>query len=406
MSVPPVRLAAHAYPWDVVGDDAFADRVHAHGVAEVTLAAAYHSVRAATPLHPSHRVVTARSAALYRPLRRQVWAGRRLVPAVADWVGGDDPFAEASGVLKSAGLAVNAWIVLTHATRLGESHPELAVVNCFGDGYPYALCPSLAEVRSYAATLAAEAVRDVPIDGVSLEAWGQLGVTHGGHHEKTDGAWGPAAERLLSVCCCHACRRAWEAAGVAPDAVVDELRRAVIALGADDQASIGADLADVILRCRHEAADALLAEVLSEVRQVAPGSRVTLHGSVDPWATGPAPALTSAATRAADAVLIPAWPTTEGPVEDARRIRAALPEDKAVAAYVTVLPPVRPERVLPHARALRDVGVTEFHVYHLGLAAGARRGLITQLAEFARGLDGHAGLPPAAAGLQSPPEMS
>jgi hypothetical protein len=48
--------------------------------------------------------------------------------------------------------------------------------------------------------------------------------------------------------------------------VVDELRKAVIALGADatdDQAGIGTDLAEVILRCRHEAADALLAEVLS-----------------------------------------------------------------------------------------------------------------------------------------------
>src|SRR6188472_1298585 len=73
---------------------------------------------------------------------------------------------------------------------------------CFGDPYSYALCPAHDEVRDYATTLAVEAVRDVAVSGVSVEGLGQLGVAHNGLHEKTDGAYGPAAQRILSVCCC------------------------------------------------------------------------------------------------------------------------------------------------------------------------------------------------------------
>ena len=54
-------------PLDVDGDPAAADRIAALGVTEVSLAAAYHAVRAVTPFHPGHRVVTRDAAAYYRP---------------------------------------------------------------------------------------------------------------------------------------------------------------------------------------------------------------------------------------------------------------------------------------------------------------------------------------------------
>src|SRR5207244_7408314 len=118
---------------------------------------------------------------------------------------------------------VPAWIVLTPPTRLGSAFPELAVTNCHGDRYPYALCPAHPEVREYAATLAAEAVAGVAVDGVSLEACGQLGLAHNSHHEKTEGAWTPEESRLLSVCCCSACRSAWAARGLDHTEVVHAL---------------------------------------------------------------------------------------------------------------------------------------------------------------------------------------
>ena len=99
----PARVVGYAYPWDVIGDPAFVDRVRALKISRIALAAAYHTTRAATPLHPRTRLVTARSAALYRPVRTDAWAGRRLVPAAAEWVGDDDPFGHAAAQLIDAG---------------------------------------------------------------------------------------------------------------------------------------------------------------------------------------------------------------------------------------------------------------------------------------------------------------
>jgi len=367
-----VRVAGHAYAWDVLGDPDFVGRVHDLGIGTVTVAAAYHSARAATPLHPSHQVVLADHAALYRPVRADVWAGRRLVPKSPQWMDEPDPFGTSAVILRRAGLRVGAWIVLTHNTRLGSLYPDVAVMNCFGDRYPYALCPSHAEVRSYAATLAGEALRDVPVDEVSLEACGQLGLTHLCHHEKTDDAWTAEANRLLSVCCCPACRTAWRAAGLDDGRVVAELRAAVRS-GQSTVEGLGA-----VLGARHAATDALRAEVLAAVRSAAPDAFVTVHGHPDPWATGASPGLTPTAAADVDAVLVPCWPTTPASADLVARTAAAA---STVDVYVTVLPPADAAALPEHVRRLRAAGATRLSLYHLGLAPQWRQGLLADLAK-------------------------
>jgi hypothetical protein len=384
-------VTGHAYPWDVLGDPAFPDRAPE----TVTLAAAYHSCRAATPLHPGRQIVDARYAALYRPIRDAAWTGRDLRPLGPDWLDEKDPYGEAAAILGRTGRRVNAWIVLTHNTRLGTRRPDVAVVNCFGETYPYALCPAHAEVRDYAATLAAEAVRDAPVDGISLEACGQLGVNHLGHHEKTDGAWSSETGTLLSICCCAACQAGWRADGHSPAWVVAALRQAVLADGQGVAAGIPippgkqsrsaspaeAQLADAVfarlLANRHANTDALRAQVLEALRAEAPGIPVTLHAHPDPWVTGPSPGLTPTAEDDVDALLVPAWPTTEASAELVRRAATTgLPID----AYVTVLPPAGPDQLVPHVQRLKAAGATRFSLYHLGLAPRGRQDLFATIA--------------------------
>ncbi|MGC9669550.1 hypothetical protein ACNTMW_23735 [Planosporangium sp. 12N6] len=377
------RVAGHAYPWDVLGDPAFVDRIAEVGVDTVTLAAAYHSTRAATPLHPRHQVVSADHAALYRPVREAAWTGRRLVPTPATWVDDPDPFATAARVVRDAGVRVAAWIVLTHNTRLGTAHPDLAVVNCFGEPYPYALCPAREEVREYAATLAAEALRDVPVDEVSLEACGQLGLTHLNQHEKTDGAWTAYAQGLLSVCCCAACRDGWRGQGLDPDRTVERLRAAVRAEALGDQPA-GVDGADRLLAARHAATDALRARVLAEVRERAPGVTVTLHAHPDPWATGASPGLTPTAAADVDAVLVPCWPVTP---DSADLVARAAATGTPVDAYVTALPPADPDALPAHLDRLRAAGATRLSLYHLGLAPRWRQADLRRMARAWRDPD-------------------
>jgi len=388
---PVSRVVGYAYPWDVIGDPDFADRVAAMGITEVSLAASYHATRAATPMHPRHRFVEARHAALYRPVRPEAWDGRNLQPVAAPWVPSADPFAEAARTLNENGVAVQAWLVLAHSSRLGGARPDLAVRNCFGDIYSYALCVAHQEVRDYVTTLAVEAVRQVDITGVSVEGCGQLGAVHQAAHEKTDGAYGPAAGRLLSVCCCGGCRRGWAAAGRVPAEVVDRLRAAVVALQAGQQPGdapmadlLGTELATILLDTRLAAQDQARSAVLAALREVAPTARITLHGQPDPWATGPSPAVTATAAAGVATVLVPAWidaPASRAAVRDAR---ALAPGTVAIGAYVTVLPPADLATIDKHVASLCAAGADELHLYHLGLANAERLDVLTRLAQLGR----------------------
>ncbi|MER8187387.1 hypothetical protein [Kitasatospora sp. NPDC094015] len=372
-AVPPV--SAHAFPWDVLGDPALPDRVHAAGLDAVTLAVTYHSTRAATPQHPRHRFVDARHAALYRPLRPQAWRGRRLAPLGPDWTTGPDPAGAAVAALAGAGIPVEAWVVLAHNSRLGRLHPDLAVTNCFGEPYPHALCPARPEVREHCATLTAEALRGLPagaVRGVSLESAGQLGAAHAGCHEKTDGAYGPAALRALSVCCCAGCREGWRAAGLDPAAVTGWLRRA-----ADGGPPLPEEAAATVLAVRHRAADALRRAAVAAARAELPGAAVTLHAHPDPWATGPSPGLTPQAPAEVDALLVPCWPTG---ADSAALVRRAAAHGRPVDAYVTLLPPADPALLPAHVRRLRAAGASRLSLYHLGLVPAPWQPLLAELA--------------------------
>jgi hypothetical protein len=363
-----VTLTGHAYCWDVLGDPAFADRVAGLGLPSVTLAAAYHGVRAATPRHPRHQIVDARHGALYRPVRAAAWSAHRLRPVAPDWMAAADPFAEAAAALRAAGLGVTAWVVLAHNSRLGAAHPDVTVVNCFGERYAYALCPAREEVRDYAATLAAEAVRGVAVDAVSLESCGPMGLAHPGAHDRTADAWPPAAQRWLSVCCCDACRALWAERGADPDATVAALAAAV-------RTGSTVPAAETMLAARQHAAGLMRDRVLAGLR----GLPVILHGQPDPWATGPSPGLTAAAgvtgpspaLPAADgvhAVLVPAWPVGEA---SRRAVAGAVAAGHRTHAYVSALPPTRPQDLPGHAAALVAAGASGLNLYHLGLASAA-----------------------------------
>jgi hypothetical protein len=355
------RTAAYAYPWDLNGDDAAPERFAGLGVDAVVLAAAYHSVRAATPRHPQHRVVTAESAALYLPVRSDVWAGDDLVPASAAPWAGEDSFNRAAAALRSVGLPVRAWVVLTHSTIVGLANPWACVRNAFGDVYSYALCPSSAAVREYARTLVGEVVRGSDVTQLVLEACGPLGLSHLGHHEKTAGAdWSDTDIALLSICFCEACTTSLSAAGLD----VEHLA-AVIRSGA----RLDATEAGVVLRVRSEAARALRDAVVSEARALGV-TDIAMHAVADPWATGPASAVTRP-VAGVDTCIAPAWDLTHAAPD---RIRALHGSSQRLAAYVTVLPPVPPDPdvLAKHWQTLVDAGADELHLYHAGLASDRR----------------------------------
>jgi hypothetical protein len=401
-----VPVSAYLYPWDVDGDPAAADRIAGLGVTEVSLAAAYHAVRAVTPFHPQRRIVTQDAAVYYRPDPDR-WRGARLQPAdPGDGAAGS--FERAADALHAAGLRVNAWVVVAHNGRLGAAHPECAVRNAFGDVYPWALCIGSPEVAGYTATLSAEIAALGCVDAVELEACGWYGYDHGSAHDKTGGVPpGGAPGWLLDACFCPACRAALRGTGLDPDAVARAVRAALDAgfqspagPAQDGPAQDGpageaardgwpgdrtptaglltvpADLAGSFAAVRAATAGSFLRQILAAVRAAAPGQDVFLHSHPDPCETGSNPGYDPAVLLGPDGAdgMILACPgpaaasaalvrRTAEEAPAGRRIAATFPAVTALGASVAELP--------GKAEAVLAAGATDLRLYHAGLASAA-----------------------------------
>ncbi|WP_457946976.1 hypothetical protein ACTAQI_15310 [Pseudarthrobacter sp. alpha12b] len=376
------QVTGYLYPWDVLGDPAAASWVKDTGVHRVALAAAYHSVRAATPRHPGRRVVDAGSAALYVPVTG-AWDGNVPTPGdAAEWTGRDDSFSEAAEIIRRAGLPVDAWMVLTHSSAVGKKHPGLCVQNAFGEIYRHALCPSHPAVREYAAALVAQVMELGRPDGLVLEAVGPLGFSHQNQHEKTAGAdYSPWVQAMLSLCFCDACCRTYSSRGIATETVRRRIRDAILrdenAASVPDTASGSADFKP-LLQARWEATAVLLDACLRSVANSGLKPKISLHVSPDPWSTGPfmsVDALHRSKLWPGHDVtaVVPCWEDAAQGAATIDSMQAAAPEAK-VGSYVLVLPPkaASASSLAQEWGELVGAGSRELHVYHLGLASTQR----------------------------------
>ncbi|MGW1193727.1 hypothetical protein [Streptomyces sp. NPDC002559] len=376
-----MRTSAFLYPWDVVGDPDAAARIADLGVRQVTLAAAYHSTRALTPRHPARRIVTAEHAAVLYPPDEERWAGRELRPYPQSWVAGDDPYAQAARALTDAGLQVHTWVVLAHNSRLGAEHPGTSVVNAYGDRYPWAPCIARPEVRAYLIDLAAEAAVRDGAGGTELESCGWYGFAHLHAHDKTTGVGlGDAAQYLMSLCFCSACRTGYAGQGLDADALAAAVRRALEPCWAGSGSAeagweavrelLGADLADATLRWRGTVACTLQEAAVAAVRAAAePGFQVLLHADPAPYRTGANTGVDPGhVLSVADGVVLPCTGA------DAAREAVLGPfagREGVLAANFCVVTgmggnPAALERDAEHAASL---GANQLRLYHAGLAS-------------------------------------
>ncbi|MEQ4718277.1 hypothetical protein [Nonomuraea sp. B19D2] len=373
---------AYVYPWDIVGDPSAPDRLAGLGVDAVALAASYHSTRAATPYHPSHRVLDVPYPAFYLPIRPSSWS--RLVPAAPTWTA-EDAYLQARDALKAVGLQVHAWTVLTHNSHLGTANPDLVVRNAFGDPYPYALCPAHEDVLDYCERLVQEILTVGEPDGLILEACGPMGFGHQSVHEKTSGAdWTPADADLLSLCFCSSCADRY------PPATRDRVRAAIDRAQPSGQTTTAdthpvtidqalGELTDDVRALRVELSASLRRRLIAVARRTAPNVPITLHANPDPWAAGAFAALPTGEPEA-DVLVASCW---GDPATDATRLthlKDLSTAGQRIGAYVLTLPPrpadaaVLADQLSTYAKA----GATEFHLYHAGLASPQRLSALSE----------------------------
>ncbi|MDT0144833.1 hypothetical protein [Microbacterium sp. PRC9] len=363
-----------AYPWDFVDAPDAPARARDSGADGIALAAAYHAVRAATPTHPRHRVVEASFSAFYLPVRPAIWRGQRLQPRrPGRWVD-DQAFEQARDAARAAGLEVEAWIVLTHDDSPEERNLDYRARNAFGDAYPYALCPSNADVREYCATLTSETVQLSGASSLMIEACGPMGVEHVSAHEKTSGAgWTPVDAQLLSVCFCAACERALAAAGLD----VGRLRGLVtsgVGRGAEHIEEVLGEAATAVLDVR-AGARRQLATAVADAARAQGAVSLAFHAQATRWSTGPFAALLDT-FGLADCFVFP------GEHIDASDL-AQRSRGERIGAYISLLPPESiKDLVAQWEPTLRHVD--DLYLYHLGLTSQSRAGAASLLIEALR----------------------
>ncbi|MFC5958107.1 hypothetical protein ACFP51_27720 [Streptomyces pratens] len=385
-----MKASAFVYPWDVNGDPEAPARIAGLGVAQATLASAYHSTRALTPRHPRHRIVTAEHAAVLYPPGAH-WTGRTPRPYPSgDWAPGD-AFGEAAAALADAGLKVHTWVVLAHNSRLGADHPDTSVVNAYGDRYPWAPCIAQPATRAYLTALAAEAAVRPGARGTELESLGWYGLAHLHAHDKTAGVGlGDAGQYLMSLCFCPSCREGYGAQGLDAGELDATVRAALepVWRGAPSDGGwagvgklLGEETAAATRAWRDTTARTLQEAAVRAVRDAAPeGFQVLLHADPVSYHCGANAGVDPAhILSVADGVVVPC---TDGPAlltpfaQEAREAQDArdAPEnrpDAVLAANFTVVSGMggSPGTLAADAAEARRLGATQLRLYHAGLAS-------------------------------------
>jgi hypothetical protein len=341
--------AAYLYPWDVDGDPAAARRIAGLGVPGVAVAAVYHDVRAITPFHPEHRIVTRPAGTYYISERR----------APSPYAGS---FERAARALKDAGLSVTAWVVVTHNETLAAARPDTMVRNAFGDSYPWALCCANPDVRDYAATVAAEVASLDCVDRVELEACGWYGFDHLSQHDKTGGTPSGSAGWLLDLCFCPSCEQAFAAAGLDPDKTRDAVRDAIDG---------GTPLPDELDSALGDVRAALAGEFLRETmtaRRHGISKPVLVQTAPDVRAAGANPGFRPEDLRVADGVVVNCMGGGVAPVAGMPAgLRPAASLTAVAGSPVVVGGGVRTD-LRAQAGALLAAGASGLRFYHAGLA--------------------------------------
>ncbi|WP_207592760.1 hypothetical protein [Halomontanus rarus] len=222
-------VALWTYPWTLhrEGIDDACERLEECGVDAVNVASHYHSVRSMQARFPDELFRTYAGGCYFEPDSDDRFEDVPIEPPVNRVGSWDDPLAEIVDGVHDNGLAVNAWTVCLHNTRLGATNPDYRIESAFGDAHDHSLCPSHPDVRDYFAAVVGS-VRDRGVDEIQLESIGFPSAfhDHGSQygHDKRQTVTTDTEEFLLSQCFCDGCRAAAESHSVDFDRARERVR--------------------------------------------------------------------------------------------------------------------------------------------------------------------------------------
>lgn len=367
------------------------------GLEGVSLACAYHHARDVFPHNPVRKVRYLEGGTVFFRPDPERYQGLRIRPQVSELAQQVDMLAELVDAAGRRGMAVRAWTVFLHNTRLGSLYPDCAMQNAFGDPYITQLCPSNPEVRAFAAALASDIAR-YGVDAILAEALCYLGFDHGYHHERCFVPLSPMARFLFGLCFCRHCLEVAGRAGVDGEQVRDAVRQALegalagfpppfleLEVTRGNVAGLAGGQLGGYLRARMQAVTALAGAVSQAVRQVRPETAVyfmDMSGATKGYATGEPAGEPAPLSAWQDGVDVAAVARAAGGLEaigyarDPERLRFDLTAYRELlperTPFSVALRPMLPDSDSPANLAAkvavaRQVGVDWVDFYHYGL---------------------------------------
>lgn len=269
--------AIYTYAWDLAetGVKAAADEFRGLGLDTVTMAGSYHAGKFMRPHGKAGKVLFPEDGTVYFNADPSRYG--TIKPVANSMLGERDMLGE---LVEKSGMAVNAWLVLLHNTRLGMVNPQSVVRNAFGDPYYYNLCPSAPEARAYAIGLARDVTESYPVSGISMESPGFAPYAHGFHHEFALMKSNPWLENMLGLCFCKHCVAGAQKAGIDANRFKAEVASDVEAY-LDSDIDYPTDMAEAFWRAdiaadgdlrryldfRNDVVTSLVAEIRAAVRE-------------------------------------------------------------------------------------------------------------------------------------------
>jgi hypothetical protein len=366
------------YAWDLaeVGVPAVADDLRSRHINTITLAGAYHAGKFLRPHGRTGKVYFPDDGTAYFKIQTDRYGA--IKPVEAAMLGDHDIFDECCGL---GTMDVNAWMVLMHNTRLGQSHPDACVKNAFGDRYIYNLCPAAPEARAYAVALCGDVTDAYPISGLSLESPGFLPFQHGYHHEfglVRQNSW---LDNLLGLCFCSHCLDGASAEGIDAQSLRFRVRDAIdtyLASDVDHADDMAAAywLADIVLdpdlgqflRWRCGIVDSLVAEIRDRVRDDASVAVIpsVARPTAGAWYEGSDLAGLANAADYLDVCFYEPGPSRIA--SDLHDVKRRVSEPGAIRGILRPGYPdlVGEDQIVAAVRTLHDGGVTDLAFYNYG----------------------------------------
>lgn len=329
----------YVYAWDFVdeGTDAVLDRVKSLGMDGIAMAVSYHAGKFILPHNPKHRVYFPEDGTVYFDPHVAFYPGP-VKPEPASMIRAGDVLAEVAEGCKRFGLALTAWTVCMHNTRLGMLHPDFTPSNAYGDRYPYCLCPARPEAAEYALGLIGDLVANYHLDTIFLEALGYMGFFHGFHHEIYGLRLDAQAQGLMGLCFCGACRARATNNGIDAERVAEIVRGSLDPIFAGEIEGGRCELAEFVEKHSELAAylsmrcDVVL-ELMAKARAICQAGNV----SVDYFGPSPCSRALPEATDIARAgaiadhyVLPVGTPDMHGIRADIEHLAALVPSEKII----------------------------------------------------------------------------